>query len=92
MANYTKTSIGNEGRIELHEKLKLTGAEVSINRLPAGAGVPFVHAHKNNEEIYGVISGEGKAIIDGEMDEYPENAFFNVGTIDDVIKKAEKMQ
>lgn len=66
MANYTKTSIGNEGRIELHEKLKLTGAEVSINRLPAGAGVPFVHAHKNNEEIYGVISGEGKAIIDGE--------------------------
>ena len=33
-----------------------------------------------------------KAIIDGEMDEYPENAFFNVGTIDDVIKKAEKMK
>ena len=28
-----------------------------------------------------------KAIISGEMDEYPENAFFNVGTIDDVIKK-----
>ena len=32
-----------------------------------------------------------KAIISGEMDEYPENAFFNVGTIDDVIKKASKM-
>ena len=29
-----------------------------------------------------------KAIIDGEMDNYPENAFFNVGTIDDVIAKA----
>ena len=29
-----------------------------------------------------------KAIIDGEMDEYPENAFFNVGTIDEVIEKA----
>ena len=29
-----------------------------------------------------------KAIIDGEMDEYPENAFFNVGTIEDVIEKA----
>lgn len=28
-----------------------------------------------------------KAIIDGEMDEYPENAFFNVGTIDEVIAK-----
>ena len=32
-----------------------------------------------------------KAIIDGEMDEYPENAFFNVGTIEDVKKKAETM-
>ena len=29
-----------------------------------------------------------KMIIDGEMDEYPESAFFNVGTIDDVIEKA----
>ena len=29
-----------------------------------------------------------KMIIDGEMDEYPESAFFNVGTIDDVIAKA----
>ena len=28
-----------------------------------------------------------KMIIDGEMDEYPESAFFNVGTIDDVIAK-----
>ncbi len=66
MKNYTKTNIGNEGRTELHEKLALTGAEVSINRLPAGAGVPFVHSHKNNEEIYGIIEGKGKAIIDGE--------------------------
>lgn len=29
-----------------------------------------------------------KAIVSGEMDEYPEWAFFNVGTIDDVIEKA----
>ncbi len=28
------------------------------------------------------------AIIDGEMDDYPESAFFNVGTIDDVKQKA----
>ena len=29
-----------------------------------------------------------KMILDGEMDEYPENAFFKVGTIDEVIEKA----
>ena len=29
-----------------------------------------------------------QAIVNGEMDSYPESAFFNVGTIDDVIAKA----
>ena len=29
-------------------------------------------------------------IVNGEMDEYPENAFFNVGTIDEVIEKAKQ--
>ena len=66
MANYAKTNIGNEGRTELHENLSLTGAEVSINQLPAGEAVPFVHSHKNNEEIYGILSGKGKAVIDNE--------------------------
>lgn len=33
-----------------------------------------------------------KAIIEGEMDKYPESAFFNVGTIDDVVEKAEKLK
>ncbi len=32
-----------------------------------------------------------KAIIDGEMDDYPEAAFFNVGNLDDVKKKADSM-
>ncbi len=32
-----------------------------------------------------------KMIVDGEMDEYPEAAFFNVGTIEDVVEKAKKM-
>lgn len=32
-----------------------------------------------------------KAIIDGEMDEYPEAAFMTVGTIDDVIEKAKTL-
>ena len=32
-----------------------------------------------------------KAILDGEMDAYPEAAFFNVGTIDEVVEKAKTM-
>jgi len=33
-----------------------------------------------------------KAIIDGKLDHLPESAFYNVGTLDDVILKAEKIK
>ncbi len=32
-----------------------------------------------------------QAIISGEMDKYPEAAFYNVGTIDDALRKAEQL-
>ncbi|MBR2667424.1 MAG: F0F1 ATP synthase subunit beta [Oscillospiraceae bacterium] len=32
-----------------------------------------------------------KAIVNGEMDDYPEEAFFYVGTLDDVIARAKKL-
>lgn len=66
MSSFSKVNVKDDARTELHDQLGLTGAEVSINNLPAGAGVPFVHAHKQNEEIYVVLSGKGKAVIDGE--------------------------
>ena len=62
MKNYTKTNIGNDGRVKLHEALGLTGAEVSINRLPKGAGVPFVqrafhphHVDDRREVIFQIV-------------------------------------
>ena len=33
-----------------------------------------------------------RMIIDGELDSLPEMAFYNVGTIDDAIAKAEKIE
>lgn len=66
MSNFSKISVTQDTKTELHEKLSLTGAEISINNLPAGAGAPFVHSHKKNEEIYVVLAGKGKAVIDGE--------------------------
>ena len=65
MNSYDKISIKNEARTELHDALNLTGAEISINALPAGASVPFVHSHKQNEEIYAILEGKGYAVIDG---------------------------
>ena len=48
MKNY-EIGHSNGGRTEFHNQLGLTGAEVSINTLPAGASVPFIHSHKENE-------------------------------------------
>ena len=66
MTNFTKVSVADDARTELHDKLVLTGAEVSINKLLAGTSVPFVHSHRLNEEIYAVLDGTGNAVIDGE--------------------------
>ncbi len=33
-----------------------------------------------------------EAILDGRMDDYPEAAFYNVGTIEDALKKAKAME
>lgn len=52
MKNYQKVNVpAGEARVELHDSLNLTGAEVSISNLPAGAGVPFVHSHKQMKKF-----------------------------------------
>ena len=48
-------------------------------------GLPGVYV-----QLADTIKGFG-AIVSGEMDEYPEQAFFNVGTLDDVIAKAKTL-
>ena len=49
--------------------------------------IDFLVVLSGNETIKGF-----KAIIGGEMDEYPEAAFYNVGSIEDVKAKAEQLK
>ena len=64
--NYQASSVCSTGRVTLHEQLALTSSEISINELPAGVSIPFVHAHKRNEEVYIILSGKGSFFIDGD--------------------------
>jgi uncharacterized cupin superfamily protein len=67
--NFKVSSIGEIskiGRVTLHNELGLTGSEVSVNNLPAGVSIPFVHTHKQNEELYIILKGKGQFYIDGE--------------------------
>lgn len=58
-------ALGLPGKVFLREAAKLTSCEVSINRLEAGQGMPFVHAHRQNEEVYVVLAGAGIFFVDG---------------------------
>lgn len=78
MENYKKIAAPAEPRVELHDALGLTGAEVSINRMAAGTQVPFVHSHKQNEEIYGILGGKGVMTLDGEKVELREGDWLRV--------------
>jgi uncharacterized cupin superfamily protein len=51
--------LGFKGKYMIGQELGLTGCEVSLNRLPAGKGMPIVHTHKKNEELYIVLKGSG---------------------------------
>ena len=82
------------GMEELDEDDKLTVART--RKIQRFLSQPF-HVAENFTGVKGVyvpveetVAGF-KAIINGEMDEYPEMAFFNVGTIADVKKKAETL-
>lgn len=54
------------GKLFLCQKVGLHGAEVSLNRFPAGAAMPFFHRHKRNEELYIFVGGSGEMVIDDE--------------------------
>lgn len=67
--HYKVSSIGDIqtlGRVTLNSELALTGSEISVNELPAGVSIPFVHSHKRNEEVYIILKGKGQFYIDGD--------------------------
>lgn len=46
------------------------GAErigLSLQRVKPGARAPFGHRHTTDEEVYVVVAGDGRAIVEGEI-------------------------
>lgn len=76
--SYKVYSLENAPRVELHDTLGLTGAEISVNTLEAGTNVPFVHAHQQNEEVYFVVSGSGYVELDGDKVELKQGDFIKI--------------
>jgi mannose-6-phosphate isomerase-like protein (cupin superfamily) len=82
--NYQASSIGDiqeRGRVTLHGDLALTGSEISVNELPPGVSVPFVHSHRRNEEVYIVVKGAGRFYVDGDEFEVTEGSVIRVDPV-----------
>ncbi len=66
---YTVATVGNlatfEGKAFVKDIVGTTGMEVSFGTLAPGQAIPFNHYHKQNEELYIVVSGTGVFTLDG---------------------------
>jgi uncharacterized cupin superfamily protein len=40
---------------------------ISLQRVKPGVRAPFAHRHEGDEEVYLVVAGGGRAIVDGEL-------------------------
>ncbi len=67
-----------EGKLFVGRELGLNGAEVSLNRMPAGAAMPFYHHHRRNEELYIFVGGAGEVWVGDERVEVREGTVLRV--------------
>ena len=67
---YSIATVGDlssfEGKAFVKDILGTTSMELSVGTLAPGSSVPFCHHHKQNEEVYVVLSGTGVFILDGK--------------------------
>lgn len=56
-----------DAKLFLGKALGFTGMEVSLNRFRPGDEVPFVHQHREHEEMYLFVKGHGQFQVDGEV-------------------------
>jgi oxalate decarboxylase/phosphoglucose isomerase-like protein (cupin superfamily) len=47
--------------------LGLTGVALGLINLPPGEGYTFTHRHREQEEVYIVLAGSGRILVDGEL-------------------------
>ena len=91
----TKTSIAILGIDELSEEDKIVvGRARRIQRFlsqPFHVAQQFTGVEGKYVKIADTIRGF-KEIVEGKHDELPEQAFYNVGTIEEAVQKAEQIR
>lgn len=83
MINFKNVELGKivdieKGKAFLHDALELTSCEISVNSVPKGFKLPFNHKHKQNEEVYIFLKGEGVFTVDGKSIQVKEGSCVKV--------------
>ena len=47
---------------------------MSLNVVPPGKGIPFLHKHRQNDEVYVVVGGQGQFLVDDECIDVAEGS------------------
>jgi mannose-6-phosphate isomerase-like protein (cupin superfamily) len=51
---------------------------MSLNVVPPGKGMPFLHKHQRNEEVYVVVGGRGQFLVDRERIDMEEGSVLRI--------------
>jgi mannose-6-phosphate isomerase-like protein (cupin superfamily) len=51
---------------------------MSLNVVPPGKAIPFLHRHRENEEVYVVVAGRGQFLVDGECIDVAEGSVVRI--------------
>ena len=66
------------GKVFLRNLLGSAGLEMSLNVVPPGKGMPFLHKHRQNDEVYLVVAGRGQFLVDGECIDVAEGSVLRI--------------
>ena len=57
------------------------GLEMSMNVVPVGKGMPFLHRHQENDEVYVVLGGQGQFLVDDQCFDVAEGSVLRLAPV-----------
>lgn len=69
-----------QGKVFLKDSIKATGSQISYTMINPGESSPFFHLHRENEEIYMIIKGEGEYQVEDSVFPISEGSVIRVAT------------
>lgn len=72
------TPLPIRGKLFLRNLLDTAGLEMSLNALPPGKGIPILHKHERNDEVYVVLQGRGQFLVDGKVIDVSEGSVLKI--------------